>query len=1443
MDDFYSKKIDDSSIEYLTTYTKNLLDSMGLSEDKVTYKANDDNTYSIYYGNNLVASQIKKGDTIINAASNIQKSLQNNNSKRRANAVVPAINIVLYNVFQTLDIYNRIIKRLDNYKKYCNTDYIQGELLTYYNSMNDESFLKIALLSEYVSTVVTIISYSLACYQNKDKKIKNKLKKLIDELFNAGDNVYKGIKNINISEIMNPGSSLSNSNMDDKISINDFTDLYSSSDNMFDGQYQDIIEKFNLNLKVQYQNFLCNTEPKILNGIIENIYTQSTTFQIGTDEFYKGLKGYKDDFSNYVLSKYQHDDDYIKNESNIPNNIWNDEKTTNYDKSLLLLSYGGQGKIKELVWNFANINRDNYEFNYKYFTANKDIFDEIAYLDNWYNKDFSKMTAGDIANEYLALSKRYANDMAKTDEALSLEVSFNTTDEAESFNKALKKYGYDINLYDSYGLIFADIYTNKGIEGINNLMNEFEGNSSDDYYRNQLKTLLPLSSDLSLYQGLYNSLDSTIQGYIDDKLKLDAAKENYKMALARSLDTSMVTSDAIEKAKKNIGNDYKYLDDWQLKTYALLYQDNNMSVENLKIFDGQLKSLYSNQIASGKGYAAAVEQVKKMTGEEKDNFYSKFMKYSMMINPLGKVASMVVPNIFDDVSSKAGGVLYSAQGGIYDGIINSCGGVAKIITADGKMSADDYRKSYLQELLSADYSLFADYYDETRANHKNVLSMLSKNLNDSVLLNFKNNNGINIFNENDIKKAKENSLSLYELLYQKGYLKQEDYLKYYNLDTKKDDGNIELYANLGINPVIKDVSKWTYNIGSGVGNMVIPMALSAFVNPMAMSVWTFASVTGNEKEQLLLSGKNNDAGTFLQAACKGLLAVGTERFLGALKGYGAKADDVLKIFKMDNALMTKFMSTEFGRSFANIISNQVNETIEELVENVGDHLIDYIADGTIPSGNELLKETWMTTLSTFATTPLINLMGEGMQDSKYSYGNRMHTHNLNGMEVSYSSNELMQFTKDGILDYADFVKYLDDKGRFPQSKLYSEDQTNLKVSSPKLKDFSPEEIKFFDELLLKISNKCNIKNKTEYTDKQISEMKLNMAKLKRPGIMPETIDYLTTFYESEMQKGNPYIMGEYLSTIALFNKNDNQYSLSYNRSGKSYFDKLRKTVFLKDLLDTSHELLHARHDAFDSIDKYIVVSADKEAGTYKLSSFKHTMALSPSYDSQSGDFYVNGHNYSQIVENLRSNFKLDLFLKMSKYVSSKIDDEAEQLLLSELQAKNMTREDALKNNVKVVEQLIASHDTKYLPDLMKRVGIKDSIEITDELKTQMAEVALLSPRFTKICKEYKNFSQLTDVVSAIYGGTKNADLLSGHGYYGGAELHSLVNDDGIDRQWSEVLAQFQSLRVIAPESVDLLYAMFGDEYCNMVYGEVNKIIDNSINGMDEDLKKQNASFF
>ncbi len=920
----------------------------------------------------------------------------------------------------TIDLDSNIILNIvDQYKD------VNADLTTMTTQLTLPNIPKFIDISSDVDSLMNIM-----------KNAKESLVRNIDDIItvlNESIRVLRENDDINLIDFYNLNNDFTlayNSDFVEKmvknesgITLSEFIEFLNASDGMFENLYVAIKEDFINQLAVQQQVFR-EKEPELLDEIIESIYFKGTNTKIGTKEFEEGLDTFKKDFSKWIIA--------LSGNDNV--DILSDESLTDYQKALLLLTYGEQDELFSKINNVYQLS-----FNKSLTVDDAAAIDFIKNADALFTKDWTNTDIKDIVTEFnnvLELNVSYGNMAAyNVEEFLA---TYNV--DHDQWIKYLQENHYIDSLYTknpditneeivdmTYNETFlAEIYSKYGINGLYGLINStIEDNDIklDDYLLNH--HIFGSLASMNMFDSVYETLYVPYVNLTSNKIKLDAAKQNYSLALAKSIDVSSVTDADVLEALEYLGDNAKYLEDWQIKTYALalLENKNDSDTRYLELLD---KKVYGNIINSKKGYEDALDQLRKMIVTDSTDTI-----------PDALLATLKQMAFFG----------YAAAGGFYDGVLNSCKGVARLITADGVMSEDDYRQSYLIELLNTDFSMYSDYYYHRSTSDAVLMVQKNYSLNKLNKL-YCDDYGNGIFDDEYLLSAKERGLSVYEMLYEMHYITQEEYIKYSIFDERKDDGNLDLYSRLADLSIFKDISKWTYNISSGVGNMAIPLALSAFVHPAAMSAWLFASVTGNERERLLVNGQSNDLESYMQAAAKGLMAVATEKLLGALTGYGAKADDMLSVFNMDSSLMTKFMATGFGQKFAKIISSQVHESIEELVENVGDHLIDFLADGTICYGDDLMQETYMTLITTFATTPLINLMGGKMQNNAYSYNNRLHLHDIGGISIEYSNNELLKFTKDGVLDYEAFLKYMVNEGRI--NNIVSTEGTTI---SPELADY------------------------------------------------------------------------------------------------------------------------------------------------------------------------------------------------------------------------------------------------------------------------------------------------------------------------------------------------------------------------------------------------------
>ena len=415
------------------------------------------------------------------------------------------------------------------------------------------------------------------------------------------------------------------------------------------------------------------------------------------------------------------------------------------------------------------------------------------------------------------------------------------------------------------------------------------------------------------------------------------------------------------------------------------------------------KSIFENQINDGLGYRDAMQWSRNITNGE------------------------TVP---DDIIN----VFESFGYGTWNGLTGSTQDVWNFFFADGKKSRQDYRNMYLMELLTTDQDLFIKY-----RNH-DPLTMAYIGDDDSAYRMVLSTDDHEI-SDDEIMRYQRNNLKPYEVAYRLGIIDENAYLGYLNLDNRKDsDGYVDFVCDR--RPIAGFASD-VYNFGSSIGGMIVPLALAAipYVGQTASLAWTFLATTGSERERLLQSGKPNDGLTFLQAAMKGILAVGSEKMLGGITGIGDNAGRTMGIF---SRLSKK---GRFGSLVATVLSDSIREVNEELFENFAGYGVDFIFGDGIPSLPEIVDDTVRTAIMTFLSTPFINFIGGTMRGENYFHNaadyNVVNTYNIGGIEARYSQAELMQFVdQNGNLDYPKFYEFLSRNNRFIDTKLNYETMTD-----------------------------------------------------------------------------------------------------------------------------------------------------------------------------------------------------------------------------------------------------------------------------------------------------------------------------------------------------------------------------------------------------------------
>ena len=936
------EKIDDSSnIEQIKRKYKDLY---GIDVE-VEYNE-ENNVYLIETKNDEIIFATDSLDKELDRLKNIEENSQKSGrggylpsppsiGERRQERALDAEEVQIFTFFSSMISVIGELDAMASMPLSCNTSYadcLSGELRTYYDGLGDNTKAALKALANSISGTSGATNKSLILYDNTSKEDLKDLKDLINTIYDESDMevLYNNFMNQDIG--------------DTPMSYDEYAYIFDNMGELFDGSYQDILEKFKSNLALGYQDFLRNTIPATLDNIVENTYLRISEEDIGSKAYLEGLDKYKNSFALKVLGDF--DLNSVGTEdSNIPAYLWTND-TSDYDKALLVLSYNNDNFSNSYQDNFINVLKDSAEDN----NLNADYIENHSHLinksfnilektNNFYLKDFDKEYGNLGPQEKLKkIIKEYDellnddSDIGISKDVLYRNMSASAGNESgEAWEKTLKDFGYLDKIEGKYDtdVLYKETFTNEfigkiieneGQDKVYQVLRSYYRNYGLDEYEVEYKLnsifremdpyLINTVMNYNINVNLRNNLGITYNQLVQDKITLDASKAQFKLGLLENLDTSDITDADIIDAKKLLGADAAYLTDWQIKGYYKIYKTDKERAKKL------LDDTLYNTIMDGRGYARAEGVYNVMTGEKQKELLNQ----------------MIHNEIINDIWGKTSGFMYTGLQGFTDGVVGSLRTVADLFVADGKMDENDYYLMHLQNMLSA-----GGFHNESL--------------------------------------------------------------------------------------------KLLYNASSSVGNMAPAMALSAFVSPLAMSAWIFASTVGSEREKTLRSGEGESVASVFNAVAKGLLAVGTEKFLGAFKGYGGKADDLLGIFKMDNTFIQKLMGTTFGKKFALGLSNSVNETIQELVENAGGYGIDFLTGKNIDCQN-IPQETWETIYMTMLTTPFINKMGEGFRNNKHSLINKMNTYNFNGFNVEYSQAELLKFTDaNGNVDQQGFMAYLMEHNR------------------------------------------------------------------------------------------------------------------------------------------------------------------------------------------------------------------------------------------------------------------------------------------------------------------------------------------------------------------------------------------------------------------------------
>ena len=825
----------------------------------ITYQKND-NGYTIYVGETAF-SHIESKDTVGDVIA-LTLGIEQENTKQTKPSRPPRskINIRLWRISEANELLKTLPSMLSDYKTYLESgksklsEELKSKVIATSNSLEasiQKLMMKASLLNESVET--SLMYYSLA-----EEKNYKELEELVNYLFELGDNALTEVSyygNGNHGDEYIPAT----------VTIEEYMDIYENADAFYSPFYEDAIKEFETQRKIQYYRFLSQTKPEVLNMMIEDIYLRGTSNKVGTKEYQTGLEDFKASFGKSILTSFNIDANYDFSSSPIPETLWyqvdseNNIRTpkSDYERALIAISFSGNvgeddilSKMEAAIRNYQtedfSLAADYLDVNqYKNIIATEKFFTEslrdeqgnykpIDEIINYYNKLLDSFeTIGsnsfmDAVQQGFELSfgtaefPRSINDITQSVYASSLQNA--DINIQACWVNALKKYGYieednqhtDEEIYratfnDDY---VGDILSSKGDAAVLELLKSFYGLArvSNEDIDTLTGNMFRLDGEINglrfntALNKLLNGIASPLMALGEKKLSIDASKANYKMALARALADNqeiVVSEEDYNAALAFLGNNAQYLEDWQIRAYAILENidtetrvryilENNPDVmENYssmgitdvseiidyigtnegygKFFEHYtynpaqdlLDDTYWNIIQSGKGYDYAMNLMQIAYSEGVERAVEQLTNNK----ELGRLAEDNVAGIIS--------TLY----GLGSGTLNSVKGVCRLVTADGKMSAGDYCQSYLRELLGTNYGIYRDYYDVTSANHQRVSDMLLTEYDANILSTY----GLNNL---DLNKIGEN-VPLYQVLYAKGIIKDDEYYQYSKLEERR----------------------------------------------------------------------------------------------------------------------------------------------------------------------------------------------------------------------------------------------------------------------------------------------------------------------------------------------------------------------------------------------------------------------------------------------------------------------------------------------------------------------------------------------------------------------------------------------------------------------------------------------------------------------------------
>ena len=934
---------------------------------------------------------------------------------------------------------NESEKRLNKIRDGINNN----EVLAIYNTKSSSVKKSIKILQADIKDAINHIDKSLSVYALADDNLKKSLDEIYDAIYHDDDEEYE-------RKIMYYANG-----EDKKLTYEDFVNLVNNSKEYFNAQKEKVYNNFLLKLVTAKPSIIKKLGTSIYNSMVENIYYFSSDDKIGSNKYNDGLIKFKNKFGNEIIKKYD-------NLDFIPGAYLTDNQSS-YEKALLALSFDNKDyyqKFDILMDTYKNIsdkpnNISNYESNIKsmldIFYQAKDLMDDIP--NNASPKEILKYYSDELNNlkEIYNMKKSYNEGYYAIHDSLyshDLNAWYETIKNTEAFKK-IKDYLSDDkkDIFDATNSMefLSAVYQYDGMDALQKLYSDYISKClGEEVSKTYIK-----NSDLDQiieYTTLNNVLNVLYQPVIETQQQIktiDDSEETSFLLFAQNLDVSDLNDNDYIKALKNInkkwgsycnGADHnKYLEDWQVKAYAkLLNYDETLAKKLFNMSEGADRGILDEKIMEGYAFDVAKNRVAEMSGNNIDN-QAEILKYAQSL-------------------------IFSAAYGFGYGITDFTTGISDVFNSDGKADRRQMEKANILSLLSGDYTLESQYYNNDPA----VMEMFSSNYSTEYINSIKIKNCSREDIDEFINDCRNNKVPRYEIDYYLGNISYDEYLKYKNVNNLNSE-DLRYYAKLKNNEIVKGFADKTFKVSNSVGTMAIPTALSilatatgpaggAAVSALSTGISTtssllsyglmFASTLGRTKEELMANGETNEGliwtNAILHASLESLgeMALGKvlkpTKLTGILKDATAKNHPFLgALFNASDNLEAYLLKNNCNKKLAKYLSNIAGEVIQENVENIVGHGIDAATYGLfkgevkLPTLKEMLAETWETTWMTALTTPILN----GLTDLSLSNVDRVI--NINGKNVCLSLSDLLLFTNENTneIDYDSLSKYLAYKGK------------------------------------------------------------------------------------------------------------------------------------------------------------------------------------------------------------------------------------------------------------------------------------------------------------------------------------------------------------------------------------------------------------------------------